>query len=74
MTKREFDEKTATNFGGRMASDERRAYRLERMKSDERAPLLERRAAYLERRGMSPLWIGSPFRAPALFAAGMWGR
>ncbi len=75
MTKREFDKATQRNFGGGrgvMASDERASYRRERMKDNSRAPVFERRAAYLRERGMSPLWIGSPLRAPALWRAGLW--
>lgn len=79
MTKREFDALTKRNSGwrcglsgkwfGGMARDEREDYRALRRKDDSRAPLLERRAEYLARRGMSPLWRGSPFRVPADHAA-----
>ena len=74
MSKKQFDAKTKVNYGSRMASDTAETYRRERMKwpyrmFPERAPLLERRAQYLRERGMSPLWIGSPMRAPANFKA-----
>jgi len=72
MTRREFNAKTQTNFGCRMASDERLAYRQLRSLDDTRAPLLERRAAYLAGRHESPLAVGSPMRVPALYAKGMW--
>lgn len=61
-----------------MASDERANYRATRMRGDClrrcscrrcREPLLERRAAYLQRYGQSPLALGSPMRAPAIWRA-----
>lgn len=72
MTKRDFDAETKHNYG--MPRGDRTAYRESRHRYDSRAPLLERRAAYLARRGISPLDIRSPLRAPALYAAGLWPR
>ena len=71
MTRREFDKQTKWNHHEPMPGDTRVDYRQRRHLEPKgaRAPLLERRAEYLERRGMSPLWIGSPLRAPALYRA-----
>ena len=72
MTRRDFDAATRENWGGPfMASDERAAYRAARHRDAPGVDRLAVRAAYLRRRGRSPLWIGSPHRAPALYRAGL---
>lgn len=79
MTKREFDAATRENWGGPfMASDEREAYRAERLRGDRdevlrpgpRGDLLARRAAYSRATGIPALSRGSKFCAPALYRAG----
>lgn len=70
MTRREFNRLTQENYGAPMASDTRSDYRDERHTTDDsRAPLLERRAAYLAHFGRSPIVLGGKFRAAALWAA-----
>lgn len=83
MTRREFDATTKCTgresgrrldgkFGPWMASDERAIYRASRMRDlPAGVDRLAVRWAYRLRRGKSPLWIGSPHRAPALYRAGL---
>ncbi len=70
MTRKQFDAITKENNGRDFG--QRTEYRAAR-RIDSRCDVdtLAARAAYLARRGKSPLWIGSPMRASAMYRASM---
>ncbi len=67
QSKRDFDARTQVD---NPELDFKASYRTaDRLVDKSRAPLLERRWAYLQRTGKSPLALGSPLRAPAIYTA-----